>query len=71
MATRLFNPFPKKGVKREPAQNLRPQVPQRDAEPEEFINEYEVIVEIEAEENQAETPPPVDPATTAGNGKSL
>ena len=54
MATKSFNPFPKKTLKREPAQNLHPQVPQRDAESEEFINEYEVMVEIVEEETVKE-----------------
>ncbi|MNL86508.1 hypothetical protein D3C87_2152400 [compost metagenome] len=42
MATRQYNPFPKKsGLKREPPQNLHPHVPQRETEPEEFIDEYD------------------------------
>ena len=54
MATRQYNPFAKKGaLKREPPQNLHPQVPQRETESEEFINEYDCIVENdEARANQ-------------------
>lgn len=54
MATRQFNPFPKKGgLKREPPQNLHPHVPQRESEPEEYINEYDCMAENEeAKANQ-------------------
>ncbi|MNK93570.1 hypothetical protein D3C87_1137390 [compost metagenome] len=46
MATRQYNPFPKKnGIKREPPQNLHPHVPQRETEPEEFIDEYDQMAE--------------------------
>jgi hypothetical protein len=41
VASRHPNLFPKKnGLKREPPQNLHPHVPQREAEAEEFIDEY-------------------------------
>lgn len=70
MATRSFNLFPKKDVKREPAQNLHPQVPQRDAESEEFINEYDVMVEIVEEETVEEkTAPSQDIENSAAESK--
>jgi hypothetical protein len=47
----LQNPFAKKAsLKKDPAADLRPHVPRRDAESEEFINEYDETYDIPSSE---------------------